>query len=201
MGTDKLLLHWQGKPILAHTIEALLHSKVTDTIVVVPSIDHARSLLAQQYNIRVLPCLQSSLGMGHSLAHAVASVAQHADAIIVTLGDQPNIAPDDIDRTIAQYRCAAGAPIIVQTSYAHGGHGHPVLFSRAFFTELSQLHGDRGAKSLLRTHATAVRTIYSWRPYLADIDTPADYTRFAQLHHAKDEQLHERLTPHHTIRT
>jgi molybdenum cofactor cytidylyltransferase len=39
-----------------------------------------------------------------------------------------------------------------------GELGNPVLWDRRFFTEMMDLHGDRGARALLERHAEYVAT-------------------------------------------
>ncbi len=52
--------------------------------------------------------------------------------------------------------------------------GAPVIFPRRYFGELRSLHGDTGAKSLLRRYIDEVYTV-SMEEAAVDIDTQSDY--------------------------
>jgi molybdenum cofactor cytidylyltransferase len=56
-----------------------------------------------------------------------------------------------------------------------GKRGHPVGFSAKFRSELEQLAGDEGARSILKRHADQIKLLECNDPgILADIDTPED---------------------------
>ena len=69
-------------------------------------------------------------------------------------------------------------PVIQQTT-AQGAKtrlpGHPVMFSSAYFAELTQLSGDSGAKSVITRHNEhVVRLEVNDFVILKDIDRPSD---------------------------
>jgi CTP:molybdopterin cytidylyltransferase MocA len=91
-------------------------------------------------------------GQAASLRAAVDALGE-ADAIVVTLGDQPRITAQAIGRVIA---AADGTEAAVRATYG-GLPGHPVLIKRSLFGDIAELRGDVGARGLM--HAVEVSEI------------------------------------------
>ncbi len=112
-------------------------------------------------------------GIGGSIATAVRSIAHAADAILLTLADQPLITAAHLEALLDEW--SGTEDEIVATSFADAV-GPPVLFPRAAFDTLSNLSGDVGARSLLGEDAFEVKTV-AFADAGIDIDTPEDLTR------------------------
>ena len=78
---------------------------------------------------RPVICADWREGQAASLRAGVAALADEVDAIVITLGDQPQIDPRAIDRVAAARDPAIEA---VRATYA-GRPGHPVLLERSLF--------------------------------------------------------------------
>jgi len=101
------------------------------------------------------------------------------DGTLVLLGDMPNITPELIKQLMCAFDPSQGRTICVAT--AGGVRGHPVLWDRRFFTEMENLTGDAGAKSLMASHADQVWEVHSDTDApLADIDTPEALERYSR---------------------
>lgn len=87
--------------------------------------------------------------------HAAVHAARDADALLITLCDQPGITADDLDLLMR-----IDAPIVA-ASYENT-IGVPALFRRSEFDALLALRGDRGAKSLLANAATVSIPAAAW---------------------------------------
>ena len=120
--------------------------------------------------------------MADSLSTAIRYSANFADTsanktsagYVIALADMPYINPLTIS-TVAQ-EISAGAAIAVPTY--QGQRGHPVGFSAKFRSELEQLSGDEGARSILKRHADEIKLLTcDDAGILADIDTPADLAK------------------------
>ncbi len=58
--------------------------------------------------------------------------------------------------------------------------GHPVLFARGLWRELSDPDLERGARDVVHGHATEIHDVpLDDRGITVDVDTPADYEREA----------------------
>lgn len=122
---------------------------------------------------RVLINPRAESGLSSSLALAAAHTPATADALLVVLGDQPAITPDDLQRLLAAWQrqpehaaVSAYAQII----------GAPCILPRSLFPALLELTGDRGAQAVLRT-LPALHTVEMPNAAL-DIDTAADLERW-----------------------
>jgi len=116
---------------------------------------------------RVIRSPRCQEGMAHSLAAGITAL-QDSDAAVVAvlLGDMPLIRP----QTLIALQQQAAAERIVVPSYA-GQRGHPVLFGRAFWSELLMLQGDQGARGVLQRHAQRLLEVPVADPgILVDVD-------------------------------
>jgi molybdenum cofactor cytidylyltransferase len=91
-------------------------------------------------------------GQAASLRAGVAA-ADGAEAVLVTLGDQPYITPQVIAMVLDHRDASTPA---VRATY-NGAPGHPVLLERTLFDDLTELRGDVGARDLLAS--VAVREV------------------------------------------
>lgn len=124
-------------------------------------------LRGQGYEVQL--CRHSGLGMGATLADGATQLGDW-EGVLVALSDMAWIAPDTF-RLIAD--CINSDSICAP--YYKGQRGHPVGFGCDFYTELTELEGDRGARALLETFKPRVQRIeVSDSGILRDADTPAD---------------------------
>ena len=127
----------------------------------------ADSLRGQGYDVQL--CRHSGLGMGATLAEGAAQLGDW-EGVLVALGDMAWIAPDTF-RLIAQGINSDS----ICAPYYKGQRGHPVGFGRDYYTELTELEGDRGAGALLEAFKLRVQRVdVSDSGILRDADTPAD---------------------------
>lgn len=105
--------------------------------------DLARTL--QLIGCRVTVCRTADEGMAASLVHAL-SEARDADAWVIALGDMPFVRPETIHALVTAIQGGAqiAAPVFQRR------RGNPVAFGRAHLDRLLLLHGDEGARSLLK---------------------------------------------------
>ncbi len=76
-----------------------------------------------------------------------------------------------IDRLLAAFDPERGALVAVPT--IGGKRGNPVVWSRRFFSDLSTLTGDVGARGLIASYPEAVVEVATTdEAALTDVDTP-----------------------------
>ena len=158
MGRQKLLLQFEGKPVVRWAVERLL-PHVEDVVVVTGQDDSAvrDALAGLEVRFTVNPRPQE--GQGSSIAVGIAALKPWTRAALIALGDQPKT-PD---------------PIVVPVF--QGTQGTPVVFAREVFPELSQLTGDAGARSVVSARPQRVEGVAFDLPMPLDVDTPEDYAR------------------------
>lgn len=162
---DKLLQHYQDKPLAAYIAETLRHDPFAFAIV--PTGHPERAEIFASRGLAVVENPHAEQGMGTSLARA-ASVALgldiDVDAMLVCLADMPLVTRAHLDALLA-----IDADIVATES--KGVRSPPIVFARPVFPELLQLTGDIGPRHLLKSAAVVVADPQMVR----DFDTPADF--------------------------
>ncbi len=154
---NKLLLDIDGQPMVRRSVQNALDSGVLSPIVVVTGHEREaveRALKGLNVTFAHNPDYQE--GMGTSLRTGAAALqALGAPAAAVLLGDMPWIKPQTL---AAQVRTFDKAPDGAICRPRHQTQpGHPVIFDGSFFTALSTLEGDTGARHIIQAHKDAVR--------------------------------------------
>jgi len=169
-GSNKLLAPLDGRAIVRWSAEALV-SAVDATYVAVPTRSHEVRTALDGLDVRWVENPDAESGMASSIRAGVASLPANAEAVVITLGDQPLIDASLIRHVVARWRETSGATRAVTTAYADG-RGHPTLFGAAVFPVLRTLAGDRGARELLDQLGDGVMVVEVDGPRPLDVDTP-----------------------------
>lgn len=174
MGRHKLLLPLGGRPLVAHAVAAACASAADNVLVVVGyEAERVRAALPpDRYTIVENP--DYAQGMATSLHAGIAAVPAACAGALITLGDQPLVGAELLDRLIG---AARRSPDIVAACY-DGRRGNPVYFPRRFFAELEAVEGDAGGRTVLARHSESVLEVEcgDLAPDL-DADTPEEYER------------------------
>jgi CTP:molybdopterin cytidylyltransferase MocA len=151
--------------LLDHAVAAMRAARGIDRIVVVLGSDaervRAESDLA---SVEVVVASDWADGISASLRAGITAVAD-ADAVVLTLGDQPRVGAEAIEAVLA-----AGAPA---RAVYDGAPGHPVLLGRDLFPDVARLTGDQGARDLLAAHGVTEVDLTALGGS-QDVDTHAD---------------------------
>ena len=166
-GSPKQLAELDGRPLLEHSIQAMIASPVGRVVVVLGA--GAEAVIAQVdlHGAEPIVCERWEEGQSASLACGLAELTE-CEAVVVTLGDLPRLSTNAIRRVIA---ARGGGAEAVRATYA-GEPGHPVLLERALVKRLRDVTGDHGARNLLlsgRTREVACDDLGGGE----DVDTPA----------------------------
>lgn len=93
------------------------------------------------------------------------------------LGDMPGVDAELINRLIAAFAPQEGRAICLASR--HGKRGNPVLWARRFFSAMSDLEGDIGARNLLAAYPELIAEVEAGTDApLTDIDTPEALAAF-----------------------
>jgi molybdenum cofactor cytidylyltransferase len=162
-GRHKLLLPLDGRPVLAHVIDAALASQARPIIIVLGhEADKVRTLITSftshsdiiiVENDKYLQGMSTSMYIGLqtliSNGYKKGEASFVVDSVLMMLGDQPMITSQVIDTLIFAYR-ATGKHIVAPL---YGGkRGNPVLFDMSLFPELLEVTGDEGGRTVLERH-------------------------------------------------
>jgi molybdenum cofactor cytidylyltransferase len=173
MGQPKLLLPLDGQPLVRWSVQALA-PHVAALYVVVPPDDRALRDALAGLAVRFVTNPTPEAGQGASIAAGVAALPADAEAVVITLGDQPRIPDTLVAEVIGVWRRACkpiAAPLF------RGIQGTPVVFGARVFDELRTLTGDTGARAVVRRDPARVATLPIDAPMPPDVDTPEDYAR------------------------
>lgn len=168
MGRPKQLLPWGDELLIQYQLKQVKELQPDKGIWVV--LGHEAEAISEVLpkGIHTLTAPQWFEGMGESLAYGVTEVVHLAKPsfILVVLSDQPGFTRSHYTQLIQAYTPSLHA---VATSY-EGRPGVPALFSDSCFPALTNVKGDRGASSLLRSWDTRVVVVRSEEDGF-DIDT------------------------------
>ena len=169
-GTDKLTQRLpNGDFVAVQACRKLLAASDHVLAVIRPGSEKLNAIL-QAEGVEVKICNDAKQGMGSSLAFAI-RVCPEATGYLVTLADMPWIQPTTLQKVADTLRAGA----LIAAPCLHGQRGHPVGFSSSLRAELSVLHGDSGAKSVIQAHKFQLQLIdCDDAGILKDIDTPND---------------------------
>jgi molybdenum cofactor cytidylyltransferase len=179
MGTlNKLLIEIDGVPMVRRVVEMLRRSKA-DPIVVVTG--HQREKVAAALEglpVTLVHNADFAQGLSTSLKAGIAALGADIDGALVCLGDMPRVSAAEVDRLIGAFNPVEARGIVVPT--LNGKRGNPVLWSRRFFAEMSQVAGDVGARHLIGAYPEMVAEVeMAGDGVLTDIDTPQALAKLA----------------------
>jgi molybdenum cofactor cytidylyltransferase len=168
-GADKLLALLGGRPVVRWSAEALT-AGVDELVVVVPPSAEGIALALEGLRVRLVENVARDAGLATSIAAGIAALPAGCDAVVLALGDQPLVSPDVVVSLRERWR-ATGARAVAPRY--RDARGHPVLFARACFEELSALRGDSGARAMLDAMGDALVVVVLDEPAPRDVDTVA----------------------------
>jgi molybdenum cofactor cytidylyltransferase len=169
LGEPKQLLAYRGSTLLDATLSAAQACGFDQLLV---TLGAASEQVRSSVNLGTAEIVENpeySTGCSSSIGAALRLVDDRADGLVLLLGDQPGINPEDVARLTAH----AHAPIAV--CRYRNSLGHPMWFRREMFAELSQLHGDKAVWKLLHSGRYGVREVPVLGVVPVDVDTWQDY--------------------------
>ncbi len=175
---NKLLLEVAGKTILQWSVENVLASKVTQVFVVAgKGFEEVQSYLSH-FEVTVVHNSNYQSGISASLKAGLKMVASSTDGALILLADQPNLQPQTLNCFLELF--SDGDNKIIAGQY-DPITGNPVLFHRKYFNDLLQLHGDVGARSLLKSFPGEIATVEIPPEQRLDVDTPEDFSKMEAI--------------------
>ena len=147
---NKLMMPFQGKPMLNHVVNASLNSNMTQTFVVVGHQSSKIKNLIQSDDIQCVENEQWELGMASSIVAGISQLKQF-DGFLILLGDMPLVTPKLINEIIVH-----GSADKIVIPIKDGLHGNPVFFGSKFRDELLTLYGDSGAKKVIQDNLSSM---------------------------------------------
>lgn len=176
MGKPKLVLPWGASTVIGHVVDVLHQAGIAPILVVTGA--HRRQVEAALrdspagtvYNPR-----HAQEEMVYSLQVGLSAMPQYVDALLIALGDQPQIHVNLVTSLVKAF-CQSRKAILVP-SY-HMRRGHPWLVHRSLWPALLTLNPPQTLRSFLRQHEEHIFYLpVDDEAILSDLDTPEDYAR------------------------
>lgn len=172
-GRNKLLAPVAGRPMVRHVARVYLAALDGPlTVVTGHEATAVRAALAG-LAVRFAHNERFARGQPGSVAAGLAAAAP-ADHLLIGLGDQPLLRPDDLAALIAAHR--AGDPGKITIPRRDGARGNPILVPSQRRADLTSDPARPGCMRFTRDHPEHVQFADLPAPgFYADVDTPADY--------------------------
>lgn len=180
LGRPKQLIHFKGKPLLQHVIDAVEKLEVCSKVLVLGG--HKEHI---QNSIETKGCkvvlnpnwehgISSSMHIGFE---QLLSVEKNIDHILFVLSDQPFLSATHLRQLLVKH--FKGNAMATYSEY-DGVLGVPAVFSQSAFPFLKMLKGDQGAKKLTSVTGFEFDSIPFEKGHF-DIDTEEDVTKLKTM--------------------
>ncbi|MDP6039325.1 MAG: nucleotidyltransferase family protein [Candidatus Latescibacteria bacterium] len=184
MGSTKQLLPFGNWTVLQTVVGTLLRADLAGVLVV---LGHDAEAVRESFGEQDITfCVNEAYreGMFSSVLCGLAHLPQNADAVLLALGDQPQIDLPVAQAVIAAYQ-KSDKGIVIPTW--DGQRGHPVLVSLARYrAEIFALSGEQGLKPVMRGYPEDTLEVpVDDEGILRDLDTPEDYRAEVERQKAK----------------
>ena len=168
---NKLLLNFRNKTLASYAINAARNSKSNCVHIVTGYQNHRLVTTFENTAVHFIYNPQYRDGIANSISRAVQELYQKVDGLIFSLADMPWVTSNHFDMLIDAFNenkvCAM---------HYLGQRGHPILFPRNWFDDLTKLRGDKGAKNLLDDANESITVVEAENnSILRDIDRLEDF--------------------------
>lgn len=177
MGRPKINLPWGPTTVIGQVIASLLEAGVEDVVAVTGKVQ------IQGINLKVFPsvhCVYNPLAesgeMLSSLQVGLANLPAECQAVLIALGDQPQMESQVVKKILEAYH--KDQPKIIIPSYQMR-RGHPWLISKALWPEVLAMSAPKTLRDLVHQHSGEIHYLNIESPsVLMDLDTPQDYEKY-----------------------
>ena len=174
MGEPKQLMMYKNKTLLQHIIDEAKNANLDPVICVTGFRSDLISKSISGTGVSIVYNERWPEGIGSGISAGIGqSLLSEVDSVILAVSDQPHVS-SDLFRTMQELKDKSGKGIVA-ASYA-GTLGTPVLFGKEYFDRLQSLHGDQGAKNIVKANLPDVCPV-EFEPGSIDIDTKEDYEK------------------------
>lgn len=174
---NKLLQPVNGKPLVRHTVEAVINADVSYRVVVTGFHREDVEQALEGLDVELVHNPNFAGGLSTTLRAGLAALPEDCDAVVVCLADMPNVDSAHIDAMTNKYQPSKGHEIIVPVY--KGKRGNPVLWGRQFWPSMESISGDVGARHLIGQYEDLVYEVeFDDTAVLTDLDTPEQWSEF-----------------------
>ena len=174
-GQPKQLLPFRGTTMLGYVVDQAQGALALDEVVVV--LGRAADEIRERVNFGTARVVENPVfgeGCSSSYRAGIGALNPASTAIMIILGDRPQISPEIINELAGAWR-EHDAPIALCSYQGH--KGHPMIFAQSLFPKLVDLRGDKAAWKLVDANAAVVQEVQFNVPFPDDINTLEDFER------------------------
>ncbi len=184
MGRPKMILPWGNTTVVGRVVFALAEGGVEEILVVSggdrEAVEYALEALPVPDGVSLRIVFNPAFAKGEMLSSFQAGLlelGENVRAVLVALGDQPQIEAEVI-RTVMEEYHNSHSPLVIPSFRMR--RGHPWLVDRSFWQEVLALRPPQTLRDFQQTHADLIHyALVETSTILADLDTPDDYQRVA----------------------
>lgn len=177
-GLNKLLAQLDGKPLIAHSVDAALGAGLAAVWVATGhEAERVRGALPGR-SVYFAHNPEFASGLASTLRAGLEAIGADCDGVVILLGDMPQVRADDVRRLVAAFEHSGRRAICVPEHAER--RGNPVLWPASERAALLGLTGDIGGRELLRAREDQlVRVPIGHAGVLVDVDTQSDLAAVA----------------------
>jgi molybdenum cofactor cytidylyltransferase len=175
-GSQKLLLEFDGKPMVQHAVEAASEGGCHQVVVVYASDDVKDAVAGMAETVHNA---DARTGMASSLQAGLRALRPEIEAAVILLGDQPMVGSRTVAALLRTWRREGSRPAVA-VAQKKNDWAPPVVIARELWDQLLLLKGDAGARQVLGGHPELLDTVPA-PGRQDDIDTPEDYAKIVRL--------------------
>ena len=170
LGRNKQLLTLRGETLVRRATRLGLATRPQAAVIVLGADAENVYASVRDLPVRRVDCADWELGMGASLRAGLAALSVDCAGALIVLCDQPALEASHLDALVAAWR--ANPRRAAASAYA-GRFGVPALLPRAWFAQLDDNVGDRGARDLLTQHREEIVAVNN-EALAFDVDRSGD---------------------------
>ena len=176
MGQPKMLLPWGKMSVIEQVIKTFLSAGLKDILIVTGGAEEEVQKAVDGYPVRQIHNPDYVAGeMLSSLQCGIKAMSERTQAMLIGLGDQPQIQEASVRAICDAYRSSKSGLIAPSFQMKRG---HPWLVARPLWDEILALKPPETLRDFLTRHADAIQYVNLDTPtILADLDTPEDYQK------------------------
>lgn len=176
MGQPKMLLPWENRTVIEHVVTTFLKAGIEDIVVVTGGAHEQVERAVEQYPVRKIHNPNYATGeMLSSIQCGIREMPEQAQAVLIGLGDQPQVQQKSVRAIYDTYKATASSLIVPSFRRKRG---HPWLVARPLWDELLTLKPHRTPRDFLNDHPDEIQYVnVDNATILADLDTPEDYRK------------------------
>jgi molybdenum cofactor cytidylyltransferase len=172
MGQPKILLDWEGKPLIRHVVHKATQAGLDPIIVVLGAVVEPAVDAIDEFCVKTIENPEWKNGQSTSLKAGIMALPVDVKAVIIMLADQPFIPVELLEHEkdlFLNHQASLVAPRVDKRPST------PVLFAHKYFEELTMsISGDQGGRTLLSKYPVIWLDDYPVDLF-KDIDTLSDY--------------------------